>query len=467
MRQDAPPPVATLRRGQAGWFLLGTLGVSCVIAGEFAAWNWGLAHGGWGGLVIGLVLMAVMYFALVLTIAELASVIPTAGGGYGFARFAFGPLAGFLTGFAVAVEFVMAVAVIAVFFQSYFTALTGISGWMVPAACFLVSCGLHCLGVGAAMRVMVVLAAAALLGILLFLFAAAPHAALDRLFDIPVLNTALLGSPFIPFGLAGIWAALPFALAGFIGVESIALASEEAREPSKDVPRALVLALATLLVTMFGLLLIAPAVTGSRMLAGAPSPLVDTLRFIGDGPGLRIVTAVVNIAGLIGLAASFFSASYAYSRQIFALSRAGYLHPALAATNRFHAPWVAIVVPGAIAFALCLTSAGDQLYVLLVFAALFAYLFMLAAHIRLRRTHPGLKRPYRTPGGARTASIAFILTAITFLACFLASPAWSIAGAGLFLLAGAYFHLHARHRVDTRAPEEEFALARSAEASFD
>src|SRR5580698_5959672 len=126
---DVPHEPPGLRRGHAGWFLLGTLGVSCVIAGEFAAWNWGLARGGWGGMVIATLVAAVMYCALVLSIAELASIIPTAGGGYGFARSAFGPLAGFLTGIAVVVEYAVATSVVAIFIESYFSALTGLSGW--------------------------------------------------------------------------------------------------------------------------------------------------------------------------------------------------------------------------------------------------------------------------------------------------------------------------------------------------
>ena len=457
----------TLRRGQAGWFLLGTLGISCVIAGEYAGWNWGLARGGWGGMLVATLFAAAMYYALVFSIAELASIIPTAGGGYGFARSAFGPLAGFLTGIAVVLEYTFAVAVIAIFIESYFAALTGISGWAVPATCFVIACGLNCLGVGMAMRVMVLLATAAILGILLFVIVAAPHATSARLFDIGVVTGAALGNSFVPFGVAGVWAALPFGVAGFIGVESIPLAAEEARDPAKDVPRGLVFALGTLLATIMVVLCVAPAVEGSAALGITGSPLVDPLVSIGRSTALRLVTAVVNVAGLIAFGASFFSAVFAYSRQVFSLARAGYLPTVLASTNRRHAPWVAVLVPGGIAFALCLTSAGDRLYVVLVFAALVSYLLMFAAHIRLRATRRNLVRPYRTPGGTGTAWAGLALSIITFIACFLASPGWSLFGAGLLFLSVIYFHAYARHRVISHAPEEEFALVRAAEVSLE
>jgi ethanolamine permease len=80
-----------LQKGAAGWVLLAGLGVAYVISGDFAGWNFGLAEGGWGGLLIATLLMATMYTAMVFGLAELSSTIPTAGGGYGFARRAMGP----------------------------------------------------------------------------------------------------------------------------------------------------------------------------------------------------------------------------------------------------------------------------------------------------------------------------------------------------------------------------------------
>ena len=80
-----------LRKGTAGWILLAGLGVSYVISGDFAGWNFGIAEAGWGGFAIAACLMALMYLALVLSLAEMSAAIPAAGGGYSFARQAMGP----------------------------------------------------------------------------------------------------------------------------------------------------------------------------------------------------------------------------------------------------------------------------------------------------------------------------------------------------------------------------------------
>lgn len=81
----------TLRKGTAGWMLLAGLGVSYVISGDYAGWNNGLAEGGFGGLLIAAVVIAGMYLAMVLGMAEMSSALPAAGGGYTFARRAMGP----------------------------------------------------------------------------------------------------------------------------------------------------------------------------------------------------------------------------------------------------------------------------------------------------------------------------------------------------------------------------------------
>src|SRR4051812_50196964 len=93
-----------LQQGAAGWVLLAGLGVAYVVSGDFAGWNFGLAEGGWGGMLIAVVLMATMYTCMIFSLAELASTISTAGGGYGFGRRALGPWGGFLTGTAGPVE---------------------------------------------------------------------------------------------------------------------------------------------------------------------------------------------------------------------------------------------------------------------------------------------------------------------------------------------------------------------------
>src|SRR3712207_6894995 len=81
--------------------------------------------------------MATMYTAMVFALAELSSTIPTAGGGYGFARRALGPWGGFMTGTAILIEYAIAPAAIATFIGGFLGGPTrvGGGGW-VPLCVF-------------------------------------------------------------------------------------------------------------------------------------------------------------------------------------------------------------------------------------------------------------------------------------------------------------------------------------------
>ena len=157
-----------LKQGAAGWILLVGLGVAYVISGDFAGWNFGLQQGGWGGLLIATLMMATMYTCMVFSLAELSSMIPTAGGGYGFARRAFGPWGGFLTGTAILLEYAIAPAAIATFIGAYCESLFGVGGWPIYLVFYLIFIGIHIYGVGEALKLMFGITAVAALALLVF-----------------------------------------------------------------------------------------------------------------------------------------------------------------------------------------------------------------------------------------------------------------------------------------------------------
>ena len=238
-----------LKRGAAGWVLLAGLGVAYVISGDFAGWNFGLAEGGWGGLMIATVLMATMYTCMVFALAELSSTISTAGGGYGFGRRALGPWGGFLTGTAILIEYALAPAAIVTFIGAYVESLDiGIdAGWPVYLVFYAVFVGIHLYGVGEALKVTFVITAIAVVALLVFVVAIIPEFSASNLTDIPPDGSAG-SSDFLPFGWAGIWAAFPYAIWFFLAIEGVPLAAEETSDPKRDMPRGLIAGMGVLLV---------------------------------------------------------------------------------------------------------------------------------------------------------------------------------------------------------------------------
>lgn len=458
----------TLRRGSAGWLLLTGLGVAYVVSGDYSGWNFGLAEGGFGGLGIAMALMGVMYACMVFSLAELSSVLPTAGGGYGFARRALGPLGGFLTGTAILIEYILAPAAISIFIGDYVESLGlfGLtSGWPVYLACFVIFIGIHLWGVGEALRFSFVVTGIAVVALLVFAVGAFMDFDASKLNDIPVEADAFGSNSWLPMGLLGIWAAFPFGMWFFLGVEGVPLAAEETKDPARTLPRAIRWSMAILIVLALLTFFASAGARGANAIQEAGNPLVEALQPGGEATAL---SRIVNYAGLAGLVASFFSLIYAGSRQLFALSRAGYLPRFLSLTSSRKAPYLGLLVPGAIGFSLAAaTGDGARMLNVAVFGATISYALMSLSHIVLRRREPGLERPYRTPGGMLTSSVALVLACSALVATFLVDVTAALIALAVYVVAIAYFGLYSRKRLVARAPEEEFAALAAAEAELE
>jgi ethanolamine permease len=452
-----------LQRGAAGWVLLAGLGVAYVISGDFAGWNFGLAQGGWGGLLVATLLMATMYTAMVFSLAELSSTIPTAGGGYGFARRAMGPWGGFLTGTAILIEYAIAPAAIAVFIGAYVESLVGFGGPLIYLLFYAIFIGIHLYGVGEALKLVFVITAIAAVALIAFIVGMIPLFDPANLFDIAPTE-AFGASSFLPFGYVGIWAALPYAIWFFLAIEGVPLAAEETRNPSRDIPRGLIGGMAALLVFAALILTFGPGASGSAAIQSSGNPLVEAVSAAYGGS--NALSSFINIVGLAGLIASFFSIIFAYSRQTFALSRAGYLPRVLSLTSGRRTPFVALLVPGIIGFTLSLTGQGDLLILVAVFGATISYVLMMLSHMILRMKEPNLHRPYKTPGGMATSGVAFVLALVAVVAGFLVDPRVVIYTAVFYTIMIAYFGLYSRHHLVAQAPEEEFALIERAESEL-
>ncbi|WP_426997957.1 ethanolamine permease [Pseudarthrobacter sp. N5] len=454
----------SLKRGAAGWVLLAGLGVAYVISGDFAGWNLGLAQGGWGGLLIAFVLMAVMYTCMVFGLAELSSTLPTAGAGYAFARRALGPLGGFATGIAVLIEYAVAPAAIATFIGGYIEAL-GLFGltnsWPVYLVTYVIFIWIHIRGVGEALKLMFGITAVATVALLAAAIGLLPKFDPAKLFDI-VPDGSPASSAFLPMGVSGVLAALVYGIWFFLAVEGVPLAAEETSNPKRDMPKGIIVAVIILVVFGALMLFLVPGAAGAQAMSTSDNPLPEALRLAYGGN--TFLADFINYAGLAGLVASFFSIIFAYSRQLFALSRAGYLPRWLSLTGKRRTPYWALIVPGTIGFVLAAaTQDGALLINIAVFGATVSYVLLNLSHIVLRIKEPDLERGYRTPGGIVTTSIALVLSAVAVAATFVVDVFAASITAGIFAAALLYYWFYSRHRIVTGAPEEEFARLAQAE----
>jgi len=474
-----------LRRHARVWSLW-ALGVGAVISGHFSGWNFGIATGGWGGMLIAAALICAMYVGLVFSLAEMSPALPHTGGAYSFARSAMGPWGGYVTGLAESIEYIMTAAVIVFFIGSYLTAIFGTPPqyqplWWIGAYVLFVA--LNTRGVELSFRISVIVTLLALAVLVIFWISALAYADFNRW----ALNIDLAsGQPqeliegsgaFLPGGLQGAFAAMAFAVWLFLGIEELPLAAEESHDPAKDMPKGLIFGMATLMVSALLIMLLNASIGniegkfhGAYSLATSAEPLLDGFRVI-YGEDLAKTLA---LCAVIGLVASFHTIMFAYGRQIYSLSRAGYYPGFMSVTHGVHrTPQVALIVGAAIGLAILLViwfALGEQrtsalaagtLVFMAVFGAMISYALQAASFILLRRNMPDIPRPYRSPLGIPGAVVTIVIALWTMYYQFTlpdyrsgvyAALAWYVAGL-------IYFAALGRHRL-ILSPEESFALAR-------
>src|SRR3990170_854093 len=470
---------------------LWALGVGAVISGHFSGWNFGFGTGGWGGMLVATILIMIMYLGLVFSIAEMSPALPHTGAAYSFARTAMGPWGGFITGLCENVEYVVTPAVIAFFIGSYMGGIWSVAfpdssvwpplWWLVTYALFL---ALNIFGVALSFRVTLVVTLLSLAVLIIFWISAIPNMDFSRwalnigvgpdgaAMELPEGN----GSMF-PFGFSGVLATLPFAVWLFLAIEQLPLAAEESVDPKRDMPRGIIAGMLTLMVSAFMIVLLNPSVigVGSFKLGTSGEPLLDGFRAI-YGEGFASALALVAVTGLV---ASFHAIIFAYGRQIYSLSRAGYFPRALSITHGTRkTPHIAMVVGALLGLAVMLTVwfvegadqgakvIGGTLLNMAVFGAMFSYVMQGLTYIQLKRKFPRIDRPYRSPLGNVGAALTVIIALITIY-MQLQDPVYVVGVlwvAAWFAVGIVYFALVGRHKL-ILSPEEEFAMARG-EAAY-
>ncbi len=454
-----------LLRRYAGVWSLWALGVAAVISGDFFGWNFGLGYG-FGGLLIATVVITVMYFGLCYSIAEMSPALPHTGGAYSFARSAMGPWGGFTTGAAETIEYVVTPAVvvfaIGAYMQSIFRDLFDASPplWAWWLIAYVVFVGLNMLGIEAALRFTVFICLASLIILVVFYIGAIPHFDFDR--------WAIGDQGWLPDGIPGIFFALPFAIWFYLAIEELPLAAEESHDPGRDIPRGTIYGLVTLVFTGFLILFLNSGIKpGAEAVGSSDEPLLEGLRTIfGSGTA----ASLLGLIAVTGLVASFHTIIFAYGRNIYSLSRAGYYPHWLSFTlGKRQTPYVALIAGGLVGYGLVNllnavgtgTSAGAALLYMAVLGAVISYFSQCVSFILLRRRFPTIQRPYRSPVGVPGAAIAAVIAFLSLVALFWNPDyRWGVFGVAIFYaIAVAYFAIAGRHRL-VLSPEEEFALTR-------
>lgn len=391
--------------------MLWGLGVGYVISGMYFGWNLGLAQGGTLGLAIAVFFIIIMYVTFTFSYAELACAVPKAGGAFDYATRALGRDIGFVAGMAQNIEFIFAPPAIAFAIGAYFNLFfPQIPVLAIAIFAYILFTALNIYGVKAAALFELVITIFAVSELLLFAGITLPH------FDIKNLQHNAL-----PHGWQGVFAAIPFAIWFFLGIEGVANVAEEAIHPQRTILFGFGSAILTLVIlcvlTFAGSVGIAgwEAVVYKPDGTASDSPLPLALgRIVGSNNFLYHLLITVGLFGLIasfhGLILAAGRSSFEFGRVQFAPAFLGKIH------SKFRTPANALLVNMTIGVTALLTGKTAEIIIISVFGALTLYIISMIALLQLRKKEPYLDRPFQVPFYPFFPVTAFIIAVVSFVA---------------------------------------------------
>jgi ethanolamine permease len=391
--------------------MLWGLGVGYVISGMYFGWNLGLEKGGTLGLAIATFFIVVMYLTFTFSYAELACAIPKAGGGFDYAKRSLGPGWGFIAGMAQNIEFIFAPPAIALAIGAYFNLFfPDIPVIQIAIFSYVVFTGLNIYGVKAAAIFELVITIFAVGELLLFAGITLPH-----------MEVSNLSQNALPNGFHGIFAAIPFAIWFFLGIEGVANVAEETIRPQRTILIGFGSAILTLVVLCILTFVSSVGVGGWEAIvyradgSSSDSPLPLALaKIVGDN---NLLYHLLITVGLFGLVASFHGLILAAGRSTFEFGRVGFAPSFLGNVNgKFKTPANALLVNMAIGIAALLTGKTSEIITIAVFGALTLYIISMVAVIRLRKIEPLLERPFRVPFYPVFPIVALVIAVISISA---------------------------------------------------
>ena len=440
---------STLKSSLNTWHLWG-LAVGLVISGEYFGWSYGWDTAGTLGFLITALIIAVMYTTFIFSFTELTTAIPHAGGPFAYARRAFGPRMAFVAGFATLFEFVFAPPAIAMAIGAYLNVqFPGIDPKIFAISAYAIFVGLNIIGVKIAATFELFVTILAIVELLVFMGVVSPGFSMANF----VANGWAGENEFTTASISGIVAAIPFAIWFFLAIEGVAMAAEEAKSPKTTIPRAYIAGILTLVCLALGVMIFAGGVGDWRTLSNINDPLPQAMKMI-VGENSNWLHMLVWI-GLFGLIASFHGIILGYSRQIFALSRAGYMPKYFGEVNdRFKTPHRAIIA-GAVVGILAILSDDLEfngmtltanLITMAVFGAIVMYIASMLSLFALRKKEPNLERPFAAIAYPLFPAIALVLAVISLLTMIYFNLQLALLFFGLMGLAYIYFSMTRHHR---------------------
>jgi len=372
------------------------------------------------GVVVSMVMAGSIASFTTLSFAQLSAYMPREGGGYEFTYRLVSPYAGFLAGWMWIFSNIFIGAAVSLGFAQYLATLfPSLPITVVAAAPCLSFTFINYVGVRLSAIVNNALVVAKISILLLFIALGSSFIRLSN-FD-----------PFMPRGFVGVLQGAALIFFAYGGYARVTTVGEEVKDPSRTIPRAIILALTISTVLYLVIGFVAVGLVGSQILAASGSPLADAIGVTGNSTAMF----VVSLGAMIATTSVLLMTILGVSRMTFAMARNGQLPTFLSRIHpRFQTPHCAILITGLCSSVLVF---GDFSRVVAVgtFSLLFHHALVNLAATRLKTEN----RRYPV-----FVSVLGLLLCLTLLA-FLSFDAWLIGTVGL-IIGSLYYAFGLRRR---------------------
>lgn len=393
------------------WLGVVGMGVAFSISGNFSGWNVGLGIGGWGGMFFAALIMACYYFLLSQCLAELATTSNHIDGMDSLAEVGLGNAGKYFTGMSIAIAVGLSVGAAVSFIEAYSFAVMGVGG--IGFKCILIAIIAAILLRGAKETALLTMlgSSCALIILIIFCIVLFPHVTLAGLY------TNQNGSSHIVLdGMNGIWLCIPYALFMSLGVEQAANAACDMNNPKKNLPKALLTAVAIVLLIGLSVLLFSTAGDLHKVALAEGNPLFIAIMNNNLILAKHFFATLIGAGSIISLLATVFSLFYTSSRQFFSLGKSGFIPSIFSKQNSKFAPSVAIVVVALLALVGSYID-PNIIVISLVFCLSIGNLIVLISFLIYRYKRNFINRSYVAIGGVYSAILAALLILVVLIAC--------------------------------------------------
>ena len=380
---------------------LTAMGVGAIIGtGIFVIIGEGVRLAG-PAVILAFVLAAVACTFSALSYAELASSIPVSGSAYTYSYATLGEIVAWIIGWDLILEYGVSVAAVAIGWGGNVNEfLDSAFGVTLPDA---ISKSPEDGGVFNLPAVFIVLAVTLLLvrgtresAVANFVMVGIKLAVLLFFIIIAFANFSTKNfTPFVPQGRESVTTAAAIIFFAYIGFDAVSTGSEEARNPKRDLPFAVIGSL--VIVTIFYILTSVGAIgiASSETLTGSDAPLAAALN---EGAGITWAAWILALGALIAITSVCLVVLYGQARIFFAMCRDGLLPEGLARVHpRYGTPARLTIGLGVLIAILAALVPLSKIVELVNIGTLFAFVLVNIGVIILRRTRPHMPRPYRVP----------------------------------------------------------------------